>query len=124
MIALVSILAIGIALYALAIVGWPDALRLVQGTRHVRARVTGHVNTSDGFVPLYSFQDGARSVQVNGATAHASPTPAVGTDMMLSYPKQRPDLAREAAPLMRTLLYAAFAAWIAFFSDLWLGWLT
>ena len=124
MVAIVSILAIGFALYALWIVGRPDMLRLLQGTRHVRARVVDHVNTSDGFLPLFAFQDGARSVQVTGMTAHASPTPPVGSDTMLSYPKKRPDLAREAAPLMRTLLYIAFAAWIGFFADLWLGWLS
>ena len=124
MVEFVAIPAIAAALFALAIVAKPDVLRLVQGTRHVRARVIDHVGTSDGFVPLYSFQDAGRSVQVTGDTASAKPEPPVGTTAPLNYPAKRPDLAREPAPLMRAVLYAGFAAWIGFFSDLWLGWLT
>ena len=124
MVEFVAIPAIAVALYALAIVGKPDLLRLMQVTRQVRARVIDHVGTSDGWVPLYSFQDGARSVQVTGDTASPKTQPPVGSEHWLSYPKKRPDLAREPAPLMRTIMYAGFAAWIGFFSDLWLGWLT
>ena len=84
MVEFVAIPAIAVALYALAIVGKPDLLRLMQGTRQVRARVIDHVGTSDGWVPLYSFQDGARSVQVTGDTASPKTEPPVGSEHWLS----------------------------------------
>ena len=121
MVRVISALAIAFALYALWIVARPDLLRLVQGTRSVRGRVVEHVGSADGFVPIYAFQDGARPCRVPGATAHAQPTPPLGSECVLSYPKKRPDLAREPAPLMRSILYAGFAAWILFFADLGFG---
>ncbi len=122
MVQLIAIPAVLIALYALWVVGRTDLLRLTQGVRRVRARVVRHVSGSDGFTPIFAFQHGERSFEIPGQTAYAKPTPEAGSNVVLTYPAKRPDLAREPHPLARGLMYALFAAWIAFFSDLWLGW--
>jgi hypothetical protein len=122
MIEIIAIPAILVGLYALYVVGWNDLLRVLQGTSYARARVVEHHSGSDGFVPIYAFQYGQRSFRLPGPTAHAQPTPPVGESEVLSFPSRRPDLARPPQPLARILLYAGFAAWLAFFSDLLLGW--
>ncbi|TIX49191.1 hypothetical protein [Alteraurantiacibacter aquimixticola] len=122
MIEFIAIPALLAGLYALYAVGWNDALRLLQGTAYARAKVVDHHSGSDGFVPIFAFQYAERSFQVPGPTAFAQPTPALGESMVLSFPAKRPDLARPPHPFARSLLYLAFAAWLAFFSDLWLNW--
>lgn len=122
MIEIIAIPALLAGAYALVHVGWNDFLRIIQGTSYARAKVVEHYSGSDGYVPIFAFQYGDRAIRVPGPTAHAQPTPAVGESMVLSFPAKRPDLARPPHPLARSLLYIAFAAWLAFFSDLWLNW--
>ena len=123
MVEIIAIPATLIGLYALWIVGGPDLLRLIQGVYHVRGQVTRHEAGSDGFTPVYEFEHDGVMREVAGFTAQATPKPAVGSIAMLSYPRRRPDLARTPRPFVRTIMYAGFAAWLAFFSDLWLRWL-
>ena len=123
MVELIAIPATLLGLYALWIVGRNDALRVIQGVRHVRARVVRHHSGPDGFTAIYAFQHRERTCEVPAQTAFAAPSPQVGDTVMLSYPAKRPDLARDAQPLARFLLYALFAGWIVLFSDLWLNWL-
>lgn len=122
MIEIIAIPAILAGLYALWVVGWNDLLRITQGTAYARARVVEHQSGSDGFVPIFAFQFGNRTIRVPGPTAYAKPTPPEGASEVLSFPAKRPDLARPPHPFARSLLYMVFAAWFAFFSDLWLGW--
>ena len=122
MVELIAAPAILVGLYALWIVGTPDLLRLVQGVRHVRARVVRHRSGPDGFTAIYAFQNRERTCEVPAPTAQASPTPAVGSEQLLSYPAKRPDLARPPQPLARTLLYLGFAGWLGFFGELLFGW--
>ena len=119
---LIAIPALLAGLYALWIVGKPDLLRLVQGTRHVRGRVSRHHEGSDGFVPVYQFRHDGRTHEAKGRTAQAKPQPPVETGVMLSYPAKRPDLARPPDHFARAIMYLGFAAWIGIFSDLLLGW--
>ena len=123
MIEIIAIPAILIGLYVLWVVGWNDFLRVLQGTSYARAKVVEHQSGSDGFVPVFAFQYGERSFSVNGPTAYAKPTPPVGSSEVLSFPAKRPDLARPPHVFARSMLYLVFAAWFAFFSDLWLNWL-
>jgi hypothetical protein len=111
-----------VALLALVSVGKPEFLRFVQGTRHVHGQVVRHQSGSDGYVPIFAFRHDGRTMEVSGLVAQPSPKPPVGSSQLLSYPKKRPDLARPPAPLGRTLMYFAFAAWIGFFSDLLFDW--
>ncbi len=122
MIEFIALPAILVGIYALYVVGWNDLLRVLQGTSYARAKVVEHHSGSDGFVPIYAFQYGERSFRVPGPTAHARPTPPVGENEVLSFPAKRPDLARPPQPLARILLYAGFAAWLGFFSDLLWNW--
>lgn len=123
MVELIAILATVPALYALWLVGRTDLLRLVQGVRHVRGTVVRHAFGSDGFVPVYQFDDGAGLREVTGTTAHTSPEPAVGSSTLLSYPSRRPDLARPPQTFARGILYAGFAAWLGLFTDMLFNWL-
>ena len=111
-----------VALLALVSLAKPEFLRFVQGVHHVQGHVVRHQSGSDGFVPIYAFRHEGRTIEVPGMVAHASPKPSVGSPQVLNFPKKRPDLARPPAPLGRTLMYLAFAAWIAFFSDLLFDW--
>lgn len=122
MVELIAILATVPALYALWVVGRPDLLRFLQGVRHVRGTVVRHAFGSDGFVPIYQFHDGVALREIAGHTAHTSPQPPVGRTAWLSYPKRRPDLARQPQTFARTMLYAGFAAWLGLFTDLLFNW--
>lgn len=123
MVEVIAAIAVLGGLYALWVVGWPDLLRVVQGVRHVWGTVVRHDQSSDGFVPVFAFEHDGRMREVRGFTAHASPTPAVGTRHLLNHPARRPDLARPPQTFQRALLYGGFAAWLALFSDLWLDWM-
>lgn len=122
MVELIAILALAPALYALWIVGRTDLLRLVQGSGYARGAVVRHELGSDGYVPVYSFERGGATYLVRGPTAHAAPRPAVGSTDVLVFPRRRPDLARPPQAFARTLMYAGFAAWFAFFGDLLFDW--
>ena len=123
MVEFIAIPALLAGFYALWIVGWPDLLRLLQGTWTKRGEVVRHKSGADGFVPVYEFEHEGIVREVDGFTAHATPKPPVGGTILLNYPRQRPDLARPPRPFARTITYFGFAAWITIFSDLWLGWL-
>lgn len=123
MIEIIAIPALLAGLYALSIVGWPDLLRMIQGTCTVRGEVVRHKSGPDGFVPVYEFAHEGVMREADGFTASATPRPPIGSSAPLNYPRRRPDLARTPRPFARTVTYAGFAAWIVIFSDLWLGWL-
>lgn len=123
MVDFIAIPALLAGLYALWIVGWPDALRLTQGVRHVYGQVVRHDAGGDGYVAIYAFTAHGRKCEVRAFTGHTSPTPPIGTRQLLGYPTKRPDLARPPQTFARSLMYAGFAAWLGFFSDLLLGWL-
>lgn len=123
MIDLIAILATIAGIYGLWVVGQIDFLRLVQGVYYARGKIVRHIDGDEGFVPVYEFDHGGIRKQVQGRLAHPSPTPPIGTNSMLSYPKKRPDLARAPAVFARSVMYGGFAAWLAIFSDLWLGWM-
>lgn len=120
---LLAAIAVFAGFYAFVIAGWNDALRLVQGARHVWATVERHELGPDGYVPVYVFIYAERTQSVRGPVAHAFPKPAIGTRSLLSFPARRPDLARPRQTFARTLMYLAFAAWFTVFSDMWLRWL-
>ncbi len=122
MIEIIAYPAILAGAYALWIVGMPDFLRVAKGTVHVRSRVSRHMPGPDGFVPIFAFHHDGRSCEVPGPVASATPTPAVGTGQLLSFPAGRPELARVPAPFARSLLYCLFAAWLGFFTDLAFNW--
>lgn len=123
MVEIIAVPALLAGIYALWVVGRSDLLRLIQGVRHVRGAVVRHDMNGDGFVPVYEFAHGTVMRQVSGKTASAKPQPPLGTSAMLSFPKRRPDLARVPNPFARSIMYAGFAAWLGFFSDLIFGWL-
>lgn len=123
MVQAIAIPATLIGLYALWVVGRIDFLRLIQGVYHTRGRVVRHVSGDGGFVAVYAFDHAGIGQEAKARLAFPKPEPAVGTSSLLSYPKRRPDLARTPEPFARSIMYAGFAAWLGFFSDLWLGWL-
>lgn len=123
MIDLIAIAATIIGLYGLWVVGRTDFLRLVQGVYYARGKIVRHVDGDEGFVPVYEFDHGGVKKLVHGRVAHASPSPPIGTNSVLSYPKKRPDLARTPAVFARSIMYGGFAAWLAIFTDLWLNWI-
>lgn len=112
-----------IGLYGLWVVGWSDFLRLAQGVRHVRGKVVRHVPDAAGYLPVYEFDHGGIMREVTGKVGHTSPKPPVGNSSPLSYPKRRPDLARTPDPFARSIMYAGFAAWLGFFTDLLFRWI-
>ena len=112
-----------IGLYALAIVGWPDVLRVVQGTHKAVGKVARHKTGPDGFTAVYEFDYRGVIGETDAFTAFAEPKPPVGSTAILNYPSRRPDLARTERPFARTLMYLGFAAWLGFFSDLLFRWL-
>lgn len=122
MVEFIAIPATLLGIYALWLVGWDDFLRLVQGVHHTRGQVISHALGSDGFVAVYEFEHQGVMREVRAKVAHASPQPPVGTSSALSYPRRRPDLARPPETFGRIIMYGAAAAWIGFFSDLWLRW--
>lgn len=119
---LIAILATAPAIYALWAVARIDLLRLVQGARFVRGTVVRHELGSDGFTPIYQFDDGQGPREARGTTAHVNPQPPVGSSTALTYPRRRPDLARPPQNFARFILYAALIAWIGLFTDLLFNW--
>lgn len=112
-----------LGIYALWVVGWSDFLRLVQGVRYTRGIVVRHVSSASGLVPVYEFGHDGIMREATGRVGHTSPQPPVGSSSPLSYPKRRPDLARTPEPFARSIMYAGFAAWLGFFTDLLFRWI-
>ena len=112
-----------IGLYALYVVGWPDVLRVVQGTHKTVGTVARHKTGHDGYTAIYEFEHRGVMREAEAFTAFPEPRPRVGSTAILNYPARRPDLARTPRPFARSLMYAGFAAWLGFFSDLLFRWL-
>lgn len=110
------------AAFGLWAVGRTDLLRLVQGVGYARATVVRHELGTGGYAPIYRFQRGATVHEVRGQVAHLNPDPPLGTGVVLSFPRRRPDLARTPQTFQRVVLYGGLAAWVALFGDIAFGW--
>ena len=101
-----------------------DILRALQGTRHVRATITAHQPIAgDGLLPVYTFTDRGRRIEVVGRPSREPAPPPLGTSELLLYPAKRPDMARTERTFPRAVIYIAMAAGVAVFGDLLFGWL-
>lgn len=101
----------------------PDILRLIQGTRYVRARVVRHeFATGDGYNPVFAFEVDDRRYEVRGILAGVVRKPDLGAERVLIYPANRPDLARLDEPFVRQIFYVALAATIALVGDWLFDW--
>ncbi len=106
---------------------WRDWPRLTRSTRRVESEVCNH-RKSDGvdgvsYAAVYRFtaEDGPHEV-IDPVYVH-TPRPPLGTQVALTYPEGRPDLARPSRPLLWGMLYLFVLGMLAQLIAIWFGWL-
>lgn len=101
---------VALGLFALAMIGRRDWLRLTRPSRRVIARVTGHRVVRDGdgtgYAAIYSFEDDDGHHEAIDQVVSTSCQPDEGTMIDLTYPAGHPHLARPPRPLMWLGVYA------------------
>ncbi|MBS0481852.1 MAG: hypothetical protein JSR96_06790 [Proteobacteria bacterium] len=105
---------VGLCLFLMA---RPDWIRLQTMSRRVTARVTGHRsqihNNVRSYAAIYAFDAEGQRHEVTDQVYGGREYPPVGTQVTLSYPVGRPDLARPPRPLMWLLVYGALLTMLA-----------
>lgn len=118
---------IALCLFSLWAVARHDWQRLIRPGRRVLARVTGHreswENAARFYAAIYSFQDENGTHEVVDAVHASNPFPPVGTQVELTYPEGRPDLARPPRPLLWALVYLLLLFLTGMLAAKALGWL-
>lgn len=98
-----------LCLFCLWVTARNDLKRLFGISRTVRAVVIGHRRMPDD-QPSYSavlrFSAEGAEHEVVDQLCHATPQPPIGTELDLTYPVGRPDLARVPRPLAWSFVYA------------------
>ena len=112
----------------LLLVGRDDWRRLRGQDRRVLAQVVRYRSTLDSdnksYAAIYRFTDDRGDAQeVQDELYSAKPHPEVGTVVELHYPAGRPDLARQARPGIRLLVYATLISFLAILVALLNGWI-
>lgn len=112
------------SLWAIARYDW---IRLTRPSRRVRAVVTGHRSSwnegTKSFAANYRFALGGAEHDVTDAVFGPRPKPPVGTTVDLTYPEDRPDLARPPRPLLWLAVYGTLAGLEAVLLAKMLGWI-
>jgi hypothetical protein len=99
-----------LCLFALGAIARRDWVRITSISRQVEAEVIGHRTTSDNdgtsYGAIYRFSAEGASHEVTDEVLHGTPTPPLGTRVMLSYPFGQPELAHVPRPLVWLAVYA------------------
>lgn len=116
-----------LCLFSLWAIGRRDWVRVGALHRRVSGEVTGHRISRGGdgitYAAVYTFEaEGARHEAVD-EVYYASPRPAIGTRVGLSFPVGRPDLARVPRPLMWLGVYGLLLVMFGMLAAKALGWL-
>jgi len=115
-----------VCLFCLWVTARNDLKRLLGISRTVRAVVTGHRRMPDDH-PSYSavlrFSAEGAEHEVIDQICHAKPQPPIGTELDLTYPVGRPDLARVPRPLIWTFVYAVLIGTTVLLGALLLGYI-
>lgn len=117
----IFILGLGVGFYVLARVGYPDALRMLKGTRRAYGVVASHLVQDGGFLAVIAFEDGPHRREVRATFNSATPSPPLGTRVALQWPAGHPQLARPHQPFRIGMFYVFALLWIALFYDLLTG---
>ncbi|MFM5906228.1 MAG: hypothetical protein ACKOPO_01350 [Novosphingobium sp.] len=103
-----------------------DWLRLTTISRQATGTVIGHRRVADGdgdsWAPIYRFSAEGRDHEVVDQVSSGRKQPPEGTQVQLSFPHGRPDLARPPRLVMWLCVYALLIGLFALLFGLWMGW--
>ena len=103
-----------------------DLKRLFGISRSVRATVIGHRRMPDdhpSYCAVLRFSAEGAEHEVVDQLCHAAPQPPIGSELDLTYPVGRPDLARVSRPLTWAFVYVFLIGTTVLLAALLLGYI-